>query len=255
LALYKDKSVYLPGRPDVICEIARNWDGKRIFLQDGDALVYPLEKLVPALEYISEKLPYVERIAAYATCQDILRIVPEDLRRLKELKLAILYIGLESGDDEILQKIGKGVDSRQMVQAAVRVKAAGIKTSVTVILGLGGTGGSERHVIETSAVLNRMDPDFAGALTLIMVPGTPFYQAWKSGSFVPISAFQSLRELLALIKYSDFSNCLFSSMHASNYFAVRGTLPQDKTNMTRKLEEMIRRQDPSSLRPEFLRGL
>lgn len=255
VVLYVKEGVYIQGMPDVVYAISQRWDGKRVFLQDGDALVYPAPKLKEALQHINQKLPSVERIAAYATAQDILRINPSELKELRELKLGILYMGLESGDDEVLQRTAKGVDSQQMIEAGRKAKEAGILTSITVILGLGGIKGSGKHALETSRVLSEMDPDYVGALTLTLVPGTPLYEEWKQGSFSLISPFQSLRELMIMIENSNFTNCFFSSMHASNYFAVRGALPQDKERMIGQLERVIKKGDIFSLRPEFLRGL
>jgi len=255
VVLYRNRGVYVPDIPDIVYAISHGWDGRKIFLQDGDALVYPTSKLKEALQYINQKLPTVERIAAYATAQDILRINTDDLKDFRKLKLSIIYMGLESGDDEVLKKINKGANSVQMIEAARILKDAGILTSITVILGLGSIEGSEKHALETARVLSEMDPDYVGALTLTLVPGTPLYHDWKQGSFTLVSPFQSLEELKMIIENSNFTNCFFSSMHASNYFSVRGTLPQDKERMLGELQEIIDKGDPFSLRPELLRGL
>jgi radical SAM superfamily enzyme YgiQ (UPF0313 family) len=255
VALYIKRGIRLPGIPDIVYILASEWDGKGVFLQDGDALVYSFPKLKMVLEYLNQKLPSVERVAAYATATDILRRNLDELKELEELKLGILYMGLESGDDEILLKINKKIDSHQMIEAARRVKEAGILMSVMVILGLGGTEKSETHALETARVLSEMDPDYVGALTLLFTPGTPIYQELKQGSFSPISEFQSLEELLVMIENSSFTNCFFSSMHASNYLAVRGRLPQDKQRMIAQLKRMIEQGDQSALRPEILRRL
>jgi radical SAM superfamily enzyme YgiQ (UPF0313 family) len=255
VALYLEKGVFLSGMPEIVYQISSRWDGERVFLQDGDALVYPIAKLKEALKYVSEKLPSVERIAAYATAQDVLRLDINDLKALANLKLGILYMGLESGDDEVLQRVAKGVDSKQMIAACRKIKEAGILTSATVILGLGGIEGSEKHASATARVLSEMDPDYVGALTLTLVPGTPLYQDWQRGGFSPISPYQSLQELVIMIRNSQFTNCFFSSTHASNYFTVRGTLPRDKESMLHELESVIERGTPDLLRPEFLRGL
>ena len=262
LALYMNNGLTLPEMPRIVYAVAREWDGKGLFLQDSDALVYPFAKLKEALEYLNLKLPEIERVAAYATAQDILRRSVEELKELRKLKLGILYIGLESGDDEILQKICKNVTAQQVVDAVKKVKQAGILTSVTVILGLGGTlqlkdakAASDRHTLATAKALSEMDPDYAGALTMTLVPGTPMYADAASGKFKLITPFESLQELLTIIKNSNFSNCFFSSMHASNYFSVRGTLPQDKEKMIKALEKIIQQGDPNLLRPEYLRGL
>ncbi len=255
LALFTRSDIRLPNSAKVVHAIAQNWDGKRVFLQDGDALVYPFPKLMEVLQYLNEKLPAVERIGTYATPQDILRITVNELKELKQLKLGIFYTGLETGDDELLKKIGKGVDSQQIVEAGEKVKEAGISFSVTVMLGLGGTEGSTRHTLETARALTEIDPDYVGALTLTIVPGTPLYEQWERNEFYPLSPFQSLEELKLLMEYSSFTNCFFSSMHASNYLSVRGKLPQDRERMLRQLEVVLDARDPSLLRPEFLRGL
>lgn len=231
------------------------WDGKRVFLQDGDALAYPFPKLKETLEYLNKKLPNLERIAAYATPQDILRRDVDELSILKKLKLGILYTGLESGSDELLQRVGKGLNSDHVIKATRKAKEAGILMSITVILGLGGVEGSEKHVEDTARVLSEIDPEYAGALTLTLVPGTPLHREWKEGNFHLISPFQSLEELKNIIERSNFTNCFFSSMHASNYQAVRGRLPQEKEGVIEELEYVLAKRDPSSLRPEFSRGL
>jgi radical SAM superfamily enzyme YgiQ (UPF0313 family) len=255
LALFTRSRIRLPNVPKVAYAIAQDWDVKRIFLQDGDALVYPFPKLGEVLQYLNEKLPGVERIGTYATPQDILRRGADELKQLRQLKLGIFYTGLETGDDELLQKIGKGVISDEVIEAGKKVKEAGISFSVTIILGLGGIEGSQKHALETARVLTEIDPDYVGALTLTLVPGTPLYDQWERDEFDPLSPFQSLEELRLIIENSNFTDCFFSSMHASNYLSVRGRLPQDRERMLRQLEKVLAARDPSLLRPEFLRGL
>ena len=255
LALFMRTGIRLPAIPKVVYAVAQGWEGKRIFLQDGDALVYPFPKLRQVLQYLNEKVPHVERIGTYATPQDLLRRSIDELDELRRLKLGILYTGLETGDDELLQKMGKGVSSDELIEAGRKAKEAGITLSVTVILGLAGGDGSRRHALETARVLTEIDPDYAGALTLTLVPGTPLYEQWERDEFHPLSPFQTLEELRLIIDNSSFTNCFFSSMHASNYLSVRGNLPQDRERMLRELEVVLAARDPSLLRPEFLRGL
>jgi radical SAM superfamily enzyme YgiQ (UPF0313 family) len=255
LALFTQSGIRLPDIPGVIYTVAQDWDGKRIFLQDGDALVCPFPKLREALQYLNEKLPAIERIGTYATPQDILRRTVDELKGLRQLKLGIFYTGLETGDDELLQKIGKGVNSDQVIEAGKRVKDAGISFSATVILGLGGIEGSQRHALETARVLTEIDPNYVGALTLTLVPSTPLHEERERNEFHPLSPFQSLEELKSIIENSSFTDCLFSSMHASNYLSIRGKLPQDREKMLKQLDKVLAARDPSLLRPEFLRGL
>ena len=255
VALFTRRGIRLPDVSKVVYDIAQGWDGKKVFLQDGDALVYPFPKLREVLQYLNEKLPSVERIGTYATPQDILRRSSEELKELRRLKLGIFYTGLETGDDELLRKIGKGASSDELVEAGKKVKEAGIIFSVTVILGLAGIEGSQKHALETARVLTEIDPEYAGALTLTFVPGTPLYEQWERNEFHPLSPFQSLEELRLIIENSNFTDCFFSSMHASNYLSVRGRLPRDKEKMLRELDKVLAARDPSLLRPEFLRGL
>lgn len=255
LALYKASGLCFPNIPEIVYEIARYWDGKRIFLQDGDALIYPFPKLREILEYLNARFPNLERVACYATCQDILRRSLDELKALRELKLGIFYTGLESGSNKVLTKVGKGVTTNEMIEAARKAKEAGIVMSITVILGLAGVDESVEHALDTATVLSEIDPEYCGALTLTLIPGTPLYQEWEEGSFHPISPFQSLEELEIIVRNSNFTNCFFSSMHASNYLSVRGKLPQEKERMITELEHILAKRDSSLLRPEFLRGL
>jgi radical SAM superfamily enzyme YgiQ (UPF0313 family) len=255
MALYLRNGIRLPDLPDIAYAILGGWDGRRVFLQDGDALVYPFIKVKEAFNYLNEKFPNLERIGSYATPMDIIQRSVDDLRTLKENKLGIVYMGVESGDNEVLEKVGKGVKHDQIVEAGRKVKEAGIILSVTVILGLGGRDGSEKHALETARILTELDPDYAGALTVTIVPGTPLHRQWKQGEFTLISPFDSLRELKVIVENSHFSNCFFSSMHASNYLSVRGRLPGDKHKMLQELEYVLAKRDPVLLRPEFLRGL
>jgi len=255
MSLYMNSRVMLPGQPDIVYAILKWWDGRRVFLQDGDALVYPYPKLMEALQYLNGKFPAIERIASYATPQDILRRSVDELKALKALKLGILYMGVESGDDEVLRRIKKGATHARMIKAAAKVREAGMLLSVTVILGLGGVRGSRQHAMETARILKEMDPDYAGALTLTLIPGTPLYREWEKGEFELITPFDSLKELRTMVEHADFSDCFFSSMHASNYFAIRGSMPADKLKVLAQLDSILSKKDPALLRPEYLRGL
>ena len=255
MALYMKHHIWAAGVPDIVYAILRDWNGKKVFLQDGDALVYPHPKLMEALQYLNQKFPALERIASYATPQDILRRSVEELKALKDQKLGILYMGVESGDDEVLQRIQKNATHHQIVEAAKKVKESGILLSVTVILGLGGVNGSEKHALETARILTEMDPDYAGALTLTLIPETPLYKEWERGEFELITPFDSLGELKTIVENSSFSHCFFSSMHASNYYAIRGSMPEDKEKVLKQLNALLSKRDPDMLRPEYLRGL
>ena len=240
-----------------IDQVARNysWSIRRVFLENGDALIAPQPLLVAVLKYLNEKLHYLERVGTYATPKSVLRKSLDELKELNRLGLSIAYLGVETGDEELLKKVGKGVTYDQMVEAGRRLKQAGITTSVTVILGLGGVEGGEKHAIATGKILTEIDPDFAGALTIMLVPGTPLYQDWKAGSFSLISPFQALQELKLIIENSDFTDCFFTANHASNYLPIKAKLPEQKEAVIKLLDDILAKKDMSRLRPESIRAL
>lgn len=231
------------------------WSVDRVFLENGDALVCRQEMLVEILGHLNKKFPRMERVGSYATPQSLLRKTVDELKALKDLKLEIVYLGVESGDEEVLKKIEKGVTPAQVVEAGKKVKAAGIALSVTIILGLGGVQGYGETPPETAKVLSEIDPDFCGALTLMLEPKAPLCQAYERGEFKPASPFQSLQELREIIAHSNFTNCLFTSNHASNYLPIRFRLPQQKGEGLKMLDKVLAARDESVLRPEYLRAL
>jgi len=230
-------------------------DVRRVFLCDGDALIIPQPRLVEILGLINRYLPGIERVGTYANAKSILRKSVDELKILKDLGLKIIYLGVETGNAELLQKIHKGVNYEQMVEAGRRVKQAGIALSVTVLLGLGGIEKSIEHAMDTAKILTDMDPDFVGALTLMLIPGTEMYNDYIAGRFVLPDKFGFIRELYLMIAHADFTNCLFTSNHASNYLPIRAQLPQEKERILALIGSVLEQKDSRRLRPEFMRGL
>ncbi|MBA7675257.1 hypothetical protein ES703_83487 [subsurface metagenome] len=240
-----------------IDKVAKNysWSLRRVFLEDGDAIIAPQRRLVEALKYLKEKFPNLERIGTYATPQASLIKSLDELKELHQLGLKIAYMGVETGDEELLKKINKGATYDQIVEAGRKMKEAGITLSVTVILGLGGPEGSENHALKTARILSDIDPDFAGALTILLVPGTPLHQDWEEGKFTLISPFQSLAELKLIIENANFTDCFFTANHASNYLPIKARLPKQKAEVLKLIDEVLETKDMSRLRPEFTRAL
>lgn len=228
---------------------------ERVFLADGDALIIPQKELIRILSYLKAKLRGLERVGIYANAKDILRKSVEELKALKELGLGIIYLGLESGDPEVLKRIKKNGTVDQVIQAARRVKGSGILLSVTVILGLGGVEGSQIHAKETAKVLSEMDPDYAGALSLMIVPGTSIEREIDAGKLILPTPFGLIQELETMIENSHMTHCFFASNHASNYLPLRIQLPDEKEEALRRIREVLKRKDPALLRPEYLRAL
>jgi radical SAM superfamily enzyme YgiQ (UPF0313 family) len=228
---------------------------RKVFLADGDALILPQEKLVAILELLQKRIPGLRRVGIYGNAKSILRKSVEELKALKALKLGIIYLGVETGDEALLKAVCKGVSYDQMVEAGRRVKEAGITLSATVLLGLGGIEYSQPHARATAKILSAIDPDFASALTLMLVPGTPLYEDMKSGRFMLPSPFQLLEELATIIAESHFSHCYFTANHASNYLPIKARLPKDQEEVLHHIQKVISARDTALLRPEFLRGL
>ncbi len=228
---------------------------RRVFLCDGDALILPTAHLVRVLDRLKEKVPSVRRVGIYGDARSILRKSPEDLARLRELGLGIVYHGVESGDDITLENVVKGSTAAEAVTAADRLREAGIRHSVMVMLGLGGTARSAVHAAKTAEILTAMDPPFVGALTTTVVPGTPLSREQEAGRFTLPDRWGLLEELRTLVRDSRFSRCRFHSNHASNYLPLSLNLPADRDKALGALDQVLAARDESRLRPDFLRGL
>ena len=226
---------------------------ERLFLCDGDALIIPHERLIHILQSIREKLPWLTRIGAYANTKGIGRKSPEQLRELRDLGLSILYMGLESGDDVTLKNINKGADARQMIEMGRKVRAAGIKLSITVLLGIAGKERSSIHAEETGRVLTAIDPEYVGALSLMLTPGTPLHHDWQEGQFQLPGSSDMLAELRLMLSETELTNGYFHANHASNYLPIKAKLPSDKARTLRIIDAALNGE--ISLKPEFLRGL
>jgi radical SAM superfamily enzyme YgiQ (UPF0313 family) len=227
----------------------------RVFLCDGDALILSTRRLLQILDGIREHLPWVERVGTYGDTRSVGRKSVAELEQLRAAGLGIVYHGMESGDDQVLERIDKGGTRPELIDTAAKLRAAGIDHSVIVLLGIGGVALTEQHAIHTAETLTQMDPPYVGALTTTIVPGTPLAKLAASGEFVLPSKFQMLAELRTIVAESEFGNCRFSSNHASNYLPLRGTLPADKPALLAVLDEVLTHRDERLLKPERLRGL
>jgi len=228
---------------------------QRVFLADGNALTIPQKDLIRILNYLKAKLRKLERVGIYANARDILQKDVEELKTLKGAGLGIIYLGLESGNREVLKRIKKNATVDQLIRAGRRVKESGILLSVTVILGIGGIEGSQAHAEDTGKVLSEMDPDFVGALSLMIVQGTPMEKEIETGRLILPSPFGLIQELETMIEHCQFTQCFFASNHASNYLPLRIRMPEEKEDALHRIREVLRRRDPELLRPEYLRAL
>jgi radical SAM superfamily enzyme YgiQ (UPF0313 family) len=226
---------------------------RRVFLCDGDVMVIPQKRLMNILLEIEKQLPWVTRVGVYANAKSLTMKSIDELKALREHGLGIAYMGLESGDDETLRAINKGAGSELMIEMGRKVRAAGIKLSVTVLLGIAGRERSEIHARETGRVLSAMDPDYVGALSLMLIPGTPLYEDYRAGRFQLLGPEELLHELRIMIAATDLSRGLFHANHASNYLPIRARLPRDKDDTLRLIDEALAGR--IALKPEYMRAL
>ena len=256
---YQDKPFRVRETSQVMddIELARSLypNTRRVFLADGDALVLNANRLNHILDELNDAFPHLERVGVYANAQNLLRKSSDELKTLRIKGLGIVYLGLESGDDEVLKCIQKGATAAEMIAATAKAKQAGLLVSVIGILGIASLKGSTQHARLTGQVVSQMDPDYFSMLTLMLVPGTQLHQKWETGVFQLPDVEQMLVELHQVIENLDgLTNCIFRTNHASNYLALRGTLPRDRTRLLAALDAAIT-QGPDVFRPEALRGL
>lgn len=226
---------------------------RRVFICDGDALIIPQKRLVRILGAIAEQLPWVTRVGVYANAKSLKMKSAEELAELRRLGLGIAYMGLESGDDATLKAVNKGADSALQIEMGRKVRTAGIKLSVTVLLGLAGPRRSEIHARETGRVLTAIDPEYVGALSLMLIPGTPMHADYLAGRFTPLGPLELLRELRTLLAHTEQTQGLFHANHASNYLPIRARMPKDKAATLALIDRALAGE--VALKPEWMRAL
>ena len=256
-SMYKEKRFALRPLDEVLEDfrIARRTyrHVDKVFLADGDALVRKASELYTILDTIRELFPECERVTSYASPASIRIRTDEELRTLRAKGLTMVYMGLESGCDEVLKLMRKGHMSAEIIEMGQKVRRNGIALSVTAITGLGGPELLEQHAIETAKAFNAMNPEYIGMLTLMVEPGTPLYDWVRDGEFQLLTQPQVLRETRLLVENLDSPGSVFRMNHASNYLVLKGTLNQDKGAMLRTIDAA--EHDLSRLRPEEWRGL
>lgn len=243
-SMYKDKKFRIRPVEEIIKDLMigrQNYKSiKKIFLADGDGLIMKMNDLKKILRVIKELFPECERIGIYGSPKSILGKSKEELLELKDLGLGIIYLGVESGSDTILKKIKKGVSTDEMILAGERVVETGIELSVTLISGIGGKELSQEHAVESARVMNEINPDYIGLLTLIVNENTELYNDVQSGKIQLLTPHEVLLETKQLINDLEVDNCIFRSNHASNYVALGGTLKEDKNLILAQIDKGLK---------------
>lgn len=256
---YPDKPFRVRPTEEVLEDIAlagrRMPQTRRVFLADGNAMILSTRRLVELLDALAGAFPLLRRVGIYANARDLIEKSEADLALLHEKKLEIVYLGLESGSDEVLRRVDKGITAAEMIEGVQKAERAGIRASVIALLGLGGTELSDQHAEETGRVVSAMDPHYLSMLTLMLVPGTPLYADGQAGRFELPEPDALLGELRRMLAHTEgLSRCVFRTNHASNYLPLAGTLSRDRDRLLAMIGGALA-EGPSALRPEHWRAL
>jgi len=258
--MYKDKKYRVRQLSEIIEDIkmAKDHYGdlEKVFLCDGDAIALETDMLLAIIKKLYLTFPSLRHVGSYVGPQSTLSKSIEELRMLRAAGLTKAYIGVETGDDDLLKKIKKGVGYDQMLMAGRNLVDADINLSAMVLLGLAGKGeASKRHALATAKICNEMKPQYLAALTVTPVPGTVLYRQVQAGDFELLDPFETLEEMKQIFENITVDNMKFVGTHASNYMSITGTLQKDKQKMIAAVDEVLGNRDERMLRPDHLRGL
>lgn len=257
-AMYKDKNFRIRPLEEVVEDLymAREYYSrikvKRVFLADGDALIVKTKDLLYILEKVKEIFPECERISMYGAPKDILGKTPEELKTLKEAGLDMIYMGIESGDDEVLTFVKKGATQAEMIEAGKKIKDAGMILSVTLISGLGGRRFLKEHAVNSAKVISAIKPEYVGFLTLLVEEGTPMYDQLKNGEIELLKPQEVLEEMKLFISNVDSEGTVFRANHASNYIPLGGTFNRDNEALLSQIAEAEKR---NMFKSDYFRAL
>ena len=228
---------------------------EKVFLADGDAMVLPTRRLKEILLLIKEHMPWVRRVSSYCLPRNLLKKTTEELSELKELGLGMLYVGCESGDNEVLEAVSKGETYHSQKDALLKIKAAGITSSVMILNGLGGPKLSEQHALNSAKLMNECQPDFLSTLVVSFPMGEERLKEGFGGDWSLMDQTGLFLELKHFISNLQLEKTVFRSDHASNYLPLKGTLGKDKQAMLAQIDQALYQPDTVRLRQEWQRGL
>jgi radical SAM superfamily enzyme YgiQ (UPF0313 family) len=259
--MYRDKRFRVRPLAELLAEIAWARDHlparevRKVFLADGDALVAKASFLRAILDALRAAFPSLRRVSCYASPQSLAVRSVEEMRSLREAGLSLYYVGVESGHDQVLQRLVKGVDAAEMVRVAGKAEEAGVNLSTMILLGAGGRALSRAHAEASAAVINAIRPRFVSTLVMTPVEGTPLGELDARGEFEHLDPLELAAELRAFLAGLELEGSIFRSNHASNYLALEGTLPKDKPALLAGLDAVLADPRRGRFRPERLRGL
>jgi len=257
--MYSTKQFRVRAEQDVFAEIdslsAYAGDIKKVFLGDGNAFVLSYQRLNSIMDKLNSVFPKLNRVSAYASSRDILAKTDHELKSLADKGLKFLYVGVESGDDELLTAINKGETYNSTVEALQKARRAGIKLSVMILNGLGGKHYSQQHAINSAKLVNQVQPEFLSTLVLSYPHGEKHFTDKFNGKFEPLDTFGLIAEMGLFIGNLELENTVFRSDHASNYLILKGNLNRDKHKLIQQIDQVLNDPMNAKLRPEWMRGL
>lgn len=257
-SMYKDKKFRIRKLDEIKQDIsmAKTHYGsvRRVFIADGDALIMPTADLLEILNYISFTFPECERVGIYASPRSILGKRVSELNALHKAGLGIVYLGVESGNPEVLERINKGATREDLLAAGKLIMETDLELSVTIISGIGGPSLSEYHAIDSATLINQIGPNYVGILTLMVEEGTTIIEEIRNGTFALLTPKEILKEILIFLEHTDLKEpTVFRSNHASNYLPLGGILPTDKSRLIKEIKGALL--DDSHLTKESWRRL
>jgi len=228
---------------------------RRVFLADGDAMTLSFRRLKAIMQVINQHLPQVQRVSSYCLPRNIRNKTVAQMAELNEMGLSLFYVGCESGDDLVLERVSKGENYASSLAALKKIKAAGARSSVMILNGMGGRRYSEQHAVNSARLMNEAQPEYLSTLVVSFPQGMERYQKGFNGEFEPLDQPGLFREMICLLDELDLENTIFRSDHASNYLVLKGTLNKDKPRLLETVRLALDHPGAVPLRPEWMRGL
>nr|WP_286241060.1 radical SAM protein [Neptuniibacter halophilus] len=228
---------------------------RKVFLADGDAMALSFKRLKEILLSIRQHLPSVRRVSSYCLPRNLLNKSVEELSELRELGLELMYVGAESGNNLVLEKIAKGETYDSTLEALLKIRQSGMRSSVMIINGMGGAAYSEQHALDSASLVNEAQPDYLATLVLFFRQGEAHFRKEFGGDFIACDQRQLIEEMQVLIGSLELEKTIFRSDHASNYLVLKGVLGRDKALLMQRIEAALNQSDSVFLRSEGMRGL
>ncbi len=257
--MYGDKKFTTKSFEDITKEIKEvssvTTDIRKVFLADGNALALSTKRLLDILSELNKAFPKINRISAYALPANLSSKSTDELESLRKAGLKMVYVGIESGDDEVLGYINKSETFDSTAEGLLKAKEAGIKVSAIILNGVAGLKYSEQHAINSAKVLNKIQPEFASSLVLSFPLGIERYKKRFGGEYIPMTILDLIKEMEVFVTHTELERTIYRSNHASNYLVLSGVLGRDKQNFLDNIKYALDNPELAGLREEWQRGL